>query len=377
MASTKVKPRPASRFELGTVRNLQKMLAVTLSFFDGNGSRNRKEYEDFKAAFKQYIPLPYSGPIAKKIAEIDKSLATFDSAVAQRPKATKDISSIASKMKASFLRGDYKKVLSMKAEAERAVNALKDAAKDSRRRVSNHRNPFQIDDPMFFLSSDFLRVFSKADMYALIDKDLSKTRYTYLKLPSEKLKDFQYIVHFANELQPSDSPIEISGDKFVKWQDYFYSDVKGFEDLKKMVDEYLHSNNQSLIPKIMDKMEGFPELVEANERLKMATRTLYRGIGGNDRTPPSERDIEKETKRAKFVATSRQSGVAERFAEGRGHVMGGRTHEWGVIITYSVKPKGIVLDTNVFGGLYGEAEVLVLPSALKAIDYEWLDEIER
>lgn len=39
--------------------------------------------------------------------------------------------------------------------------------------------------------------------------------------------------------------------------------------------------------------------------------------------------------------------------------MGGPTNESGVILEYSVNPRSIVLDSSIFGGVYGENEIII------------------
>ena len=80
--------------------------------------------------------------------------------------------------------------------------------------------------------------------------------------------------------------------------------------------------------------------------------------------------ILKQEKKNKWVSTSKYDDSAKNFAMQKGHLMGGRNNEWGLLLTYKVNPNSILLDTEIFGSIFGEAEVLIDTSKAKLVDYE-------
>lgn len=55
-----------------------------------------------------------------------------------------------------------------------------------------------------------------------------------------------------------------------------------------VIDEYVKTNNKSLIPELLDIIESDDELFEANETAKSSCTLLYRGLALDKSIPDTE-----------------------------------------------------------------------------------------
>ena len=119
------------------------------------------------------------------------------------------------------------------------------------------------------------------------------------------------------------------------------------------VNSYLYSNDRDKIPSIINQFKKFPDLENEMKNIEKGT-TVYRGVNIHDTELAKEREQD-----VKYVATSLFESVAENFAKAKGHLDKERGNETGVMLVYSINPESIVLDTNIFGSVYGEREILI------------------
>ncbi|OYT14743.1 MAG: hypothetical protein B7C24_16715, partial [Bacteroidetes bacterium 4572_77] len=238
--------------------------------------------------------------------------------------------------------------------------------------VAEIRNPFIKQSNWLFQSTGLLKNFDLVDMNNLINKDFSKFKYSYLNFPSKHLNDFEYLVIFAQKLRDSKEEVGIDLAEFNEFIDFLYQAKGDWEDLRKLVDKYLHDNDKKLIPKILKELDNFPELKEMNDKQKKKLKTVYRGVSGEGEYATSKdiKSILAQEKKNKFVATSKFDDSAKNFALRKGHLMGGRNNDWGLLITYKVNPASIILDTEIFGSIFGESEVLIDTTKAKVQGYE-------
>jgi len=139
-----------------------------------------------------------------------------------------------------------------------------------------------------------------------------------------------------------------------------------------MVTNYLHNGDKKLIPRILKELDDYPELKATNDKRKRQIKQVYRGIGGVGHSSSSKviKDMLAKDKKQKVVSASRYDDSAKNFAMHKGHLWGDRNNEWGLLVTYKTSPNSIILDTAIFGGIFGEGEVLIDASKAKVDTYE-------
>jgi len=364
-------PQEITIDERKIIKSFVEMLKVTYHFYQ---KPTVEEYPTFKSNIAPYLKLPFSEPLKRRIEKLDIEFSKIDNAIAEAPKVLESFSKDVAKLEALFKSGNFKQGASFAKVLHAKMEHLKTSQVKHQEVLKGGKNPFKIDDPFFFQTTDFIRSFSISDMEDIINTDFSKFKYSYLNFPKAKLENFQYLVYFIQELKDSTDPVELGSGKFNKWSDFFYMGHEDYGEIKKLVDSYLRSNNKTIIPKILELLDKLPELKAANEKLKKETKTVYRGVGGYSNededagSTPSRSDVEKEDKKRKFISCSSSRYVAEKFAKMIGHLESGRRSDWGYVITYRVNPDAIILDTDAFGGIFGEDEVLVDATKAKISD---------
>lgn len=216
--------------------------------------------------------------------------------------------------------------------------------------------------PSFFGTTHLIDSIGSDD-YEKIEKiDTSKPIYTSIEFP--KVEEFDYVMYWLQQLQ------DHSGNKvFEKSHTYsfrIHSKVaninnKDYDELLKLTNKYIHSNDKSLIPKILDLIEKVPSVKQANEVRKKEIKKVYRGLGFSSEDNFSEEEILDKEHKLKYVATSDLRGSAKNFALQKGHLEheDRRRSEVGYIIHYKVTPESVILDTQVIDTAFGESEIII------------------
>lgn len=366
--------RTASDDEIVMAQAFQDLTKLSLEFFSGKAGapKSQKDLKKFRKEVKRFSNYPFARKMQKLADRIGKDLGTKFQA--KRPSVrksnTQELIALGERLAAALVSGKPDVVA-----ADRALelaNQVRNAGTDLE--LAHYRDPHHLEDPMIFSRPGFLQQFDHEMMEALVNKDLSKFKYTYLTLPSDKMGDFTYMVHWINELSDSSEDKELSNKEFTAYSEFAYSG-EAFDKIKSLVDRYLHGNSKKLIPEILKAMSDVPDIEKTNEAAKKKITTVYRGVplaDQDDEDDPEsyrirpaydvddvlERDLEQ-----RYVATSTSRHSARNFALQKGHLTSdeGRRSKEGVIIEYSVTPDSIVLDTSIFGGLFGESEVIIIP----------------
>jgi hypothetical protein len=206
-----------------------------------------------------------------------------------------------------------------------------------------------IENPLIFRSNNFLRQFEKEDISFVANRDLDKYKYSYLNFNELSMNDFQYLAYYIMKLSDKPETTIIKGTEAEKSFKMAYSG-KDFDTLLELVEDYLSDNKKEHIPEILRLIDKFPNIKEANENSKKMITTVYRGYPTDESEPLDD-----------IIATSKSKNVARRFAMQIGHFESedNRRSDIGTIEEYSVTPDAIVLDTTIFGGIYGEEEVII------------------
>jgi hypothetical protein len=350
---------------------LQGMFKVIHGFFSEK-SKSRAGYILLKTELAPYLKLPFAKPIVNVIKSMDKELGTIFSARKGLDKNLKSFNSKVDKFISLLKSGNVDAFIKMSKQMAPLNQAISKARTSTESTVSQIRNPFGKESNWLIQSTGLLKNFDLVDMNTLINKDLSKFKYSYLNFPSKHMNDFEYLVIFAQKLRDSKEEVGIDQQEFNMFTDFLYQAKGDWKDLRKLVDDYLHSNNKKLISKILKELDNFPELKQMNDKQKKKLKTVYRGVGGEGEYATSKdiKSILAQEKKNKFVATSKFASSAENFAQQKGHLMGGRNNNWGLLITYKVNSASIILDTEIFGSIFGESEVLIDTMKAKVHTYE-------
>jgi len=356
--------------------SFQEFLQTVLKHFEHDKSilSDFRDYQNFKKDLKRFHNYPWFERVTLWFKKHDADILTHfkDRRAAVRVDLSQieSINNIAEKaLKAKNEQAFLSAIQKVRQTATVVVRAQDKTA------LKYARNPIKVEDPMFFQSNNFLRSFYNSNMQKIVDMDLDTYKYTYLDLPGRSGTNYLFMAHWMMQLQESPEPMELSGDRYVKWTKFVY-DTDEFDELQKIVKEYMNMNNKKLIPKIQDMMKKFPSLIQANENLKQQTKTVHRGIALASDEMLSDSDIIKQDKNNKYIATSSQFHTALLFAANVGHVEGlsARRSDEGRVITYSVSPESIILDTSVFGSKFGEGEIIIDATKAQVQDIADLDD---
>ena len=351
-------PGEVPRDVVRTLKLFQTVLRIVFEHYHSEYRRDKRgqlrsleEFKSLKAKLKQYQSVPFVRPIFAQIEAINR--AYIEKYQSQRQLKKQNISAPLAAVMAAWNTKNISAIL----QAARPVSAL--VAQHQRATaepLQGKFNPYYIENPLFFISASFLEMFEREQIEAVMNLDLNEYRYSYLPLPPDKQGDFQYLGYYMLKLRNTQDPVSITGKDAKKYFDLAFSGSK-YQELVTDITNYLHNNDKALIPKIVAGIQEFPEIAELNEKAKQGIERVYRGVGGE----PSVTRILQQDRATRFVATSTSHSVAENFALQRGHLEDRRTRrvEDAVIITYAVGPESILFDTTVFGGLFGEGEVLI------------------
>ena len=351
-------PVEVPRDVVRTLKLFQTVLRIVFEHYHSEYRRDKRgqlrsleEFKSLKAKLKQYQSVPFVRPIFAQIEAINR--AYIEKYQSQRQLKKQNISAPLAAVMAAWNTKNISAIL----QAARPVSAL--VAQHQRAAaepLQGKFNPYYIENPLFFISASFLEMFEREQIEAVMNLDLNEYRYSYLPLPPDKQGDFQYLGYYMLKLRNTQDPVSITGKDAKKYFDLAFSGSK-YQELVTDITNYLHNNNKELIPKIVAGIQEFPEIAELNEKAKQGIERVYRGVGGE----PSVTRILQQDRATRFVATSTSHSVAENFALQRGHLEDRRTRrvEDAVIITYAVGPESILFDTTIFGGLFGEGEVLI------------------
>jgi len=366
-----VKVKPITSAEKKALQKLQGMFEVVYEFFSEK-NKTKAGYFLFKQNIAQYLKLPFAKPLVSIISNIDKELESIQGARKDLDKTNKQFNAKVDKFIGLVKKQDINGFIKMSKEMASINKSIQKALTSTEGTVKEIRNPFKKESNWLFQATGILKNFDLVDMKKIIDIDLSKFKFSYLNFPSKHLNDFEYLVIFAKKLRDSDEEVGIDQEDFHRFTDFLYQAKGDWQELRNMVDDYLHRNNKNLIPKIIAKLDEFDELKLANDNQKKKLKYLYRGVGGEGEYQSKKAidKILKEEKKRKIVSTSKFKDSAENFAMHKGHLMGSRNNDWGLLITYKVNPNSIILDTEIFGSIFGESEVLIDTSKAKVDNYE-------
>lgn len=360
---------------LDVLKLFQDVLKITNSFFQEGSKEDRRghlnslrDLKKIKQELSRFHNYPFINTIMKQIENLNSEATEWLQSKRENKQLT--IPSLANdiaRAKAAWKTGDREAVKAASKMLIKKMDVSTIAKQSEKEVLRKYKNPFYIENPLIFQTNDFLKVFEKQDMDEVITKDLTKFKYSYLKLPASRHSDFQFIAYFILQLRDAPGEIELSSHQINKYFEMAYSN-EAYASLTRMVKRYLSSNDKSLIPEIAEKLKEFPDIIKANKMALSKIDTVYRGVAFSDEDDEdddavfdAETVIANDAKKS-FLATSKFESVAERFALRIGHLESrSAARSSGVVVEYSVDMDSLVLDTNIFGGIFGEDEIIMNP----------------
>ena len=346
----------------------QEIVRLTLDVFssaDGRGA-NLAAYKALKKAMKRFSNYPFIQVFSNSFAEWDAELISLFQNKRHGERKKVEIVQASNHLMKLFMSQNIPSAYQYAGEVRQMIDSMKDAPIKVNDVISQKRNPIFIENPLFFGRQGLLKKFEQSEMKELISKNFDEYCWTYMRLPEEKETDFEFIVHWIQQLRNTSDPVALDSSLYSMYSQFAYSS-RDFEILQGLVDRYLRNNDRDIIPKILAMLEKIPDLKQTNDDQKKEITKVYRGIPSADLSLDG---IEAEDQKRRYVATSISQRVAERFAFGITHLERGRRSEEGVILTYRVTPEAILLVTRIFGGVYGESEVLIDATKAELIDMD-------
>ena len=348
-----VKPRPVTAEEKHLAMAFQEALRLLVEFSE-IASPKPEQYQIFRNKIMRYSNLPFFGQIKERLAEIDQKLASIEATSLAEPShmfemIKKTEHALRSGNAHAFV--EFAHHLHVEEHQDRWVNPT-----DIIKKWPHHA--WHKQNPLFFGTTGILDQFEKEDQKEVLDINLDKPLWTYLTIPDNKLSDYEYMIWWILHLCFSPDEVTIEDRDFKIYAKYAFAGPE-FEQLEKLIQNYLSSNEKSLLPDILKLMIDIPEVAKLNAQRKQEIHIVYRGIPVTENM--SNKQIIVEDFKNHYIATSTSNRAARNFALRKGHLESdeARRTEDGVIITYSVTPSAILFDTSILGGIFNESEVVV------------------
>ena len=376
-----VNVREINEHEERLASEFQKFLKIVKDYTTKKDPKE-KDFHELKKGIEAYKSYPFAQPLLKRMGESEKELTERGEARSRiaDPKFMSGHAQSLAELEKAIESGNWDAAFSQSQELGAMNKALEQSMKSDPSLVSL-RNPYEISSGMLFFSGGaregLLQTFEKSEMDKVINTDLKVNRYTFLPLEEKHLSDFENIVYFIQNLRDVEAPVEIKQRKVKELTQYMQGASAEYQALVVKVNNYLHGNQKKLIPEIIEDMKQFPDLEEANEEAKKDIKVVYRGIPDvqdeEDAGQMTEAEVLEKDKEAKYVATSMTSWSARNFAMQKGHLESEGRSAGGWIIEYKTPIESIVLDTQIFGSIFGEAEVLIDVTKVSDAQIEYFD----
>jgi hypothetical protein len=362
-----VTPRKLNRVEIRFVTMFQDMLRIVKNI---PKEVTLKQLYKYKEQLDKYRKFPFSEPI---INIVDAQIQFGEEILLARGSLTSEYYNNALEkfddVVDRFMSGDYDGVLSHTDFVSGFNNTISKSSRDENK--LSFSNPLLKSTNIFNMGQGdrLITDFDFGDMDSIINKDISKFCYTIMNLPKTRLDEPDFLIYFIQELKDNAKPVRIKTGDMRKQSKLNDADTPEYDELVKMVDAYLHSNNKEIIPQILTLIKKMDSLYKANERSKKKIKTVYRGIKGKY----DKEDLAAMDRKQGFVATTLSYGVAKRFATNRGWIMRNPDAEVeGRILVYNVDYNSIILDTQIFGSAFQEAEVIIDAKKAKLVEVEYV-----
>ena len=385
LREAKLQFRPVDEDEIAWGRKFQEVMAISIDFqkaMEKNGSDPFYLFDQLKKHMQPYFQEPWMRRFHEWVDYRQEDVDQYNASKAHVEKHKDRHEEIFKSGKAVLgdpvaLRAWYKKLGDHKKHLDIVSKGDSHAFPRGRGIAKRYVNPFFKENGLFFGTTGFLSQFVEGEMEDIIKTDLTKA-YTALPYPTQS-EDFEHVAYWFMKLKTNDDEWDVPHHdlkKVTKMQNMNNPDL---DRLYELVASYLKSNDKSALKKAMALLPSFDNFFAKNEQSKNSISVVYRGLV--DRyDPDNEEDVKYNSKmvieediRRGTVATSRHRSVAERFVYTSGaHLIQREVSDSGWLISYEVGPDSIILDTTIFGGVFGEAEIVIDPSRATGYEVEYL-----
>lgn len=384
MVQQSVSVRKITPDEKDMAETFQDFLRTFYSAFSDKDKLDYKKYSALKKSVKRFSNYPWYATAKNFFDTNDKRFLEYFKDRRTKNRVTyEETKQINDHVLQIFNSKNVDKIISMKAELTRYTDAYIKASRDISREVSN---PLNKANPMIFGSKNFMFKFEQDEVDQILSKNLSEFKYTMMPQSQTNAEDYQYMAYWIMQLKDTDEDVVLNAGNLKKYAEYVY-DTPEFKEYLKKVKSFLSDNKRSLLPEILEELQLYPSLKSANDKQKQKIDTVYRGIGfyaeDHDDTM-DENDIMAEEKKRRILSTSKRKYVAQNFEHMIGHMESGRRSDVGYMITYELTSEAVLLDTNIFGGIFAEDEVIIDFNKIKGYDikisykrdddYDWDDD---
>jgi hypothetical protein len=313
----------------------------------------------------------------RMLQHLDELLASHDKMLSAGDRLQDkhaDLKNGANDLKAAFLSGDRGAMRKHKKALDAHIDDLDhhvNAPGSAHRAIENEFT----ESPSVFGSTRLMQRIGSDELTKVKALDFSKTLFTNIDFPHGASDSIDHALYFLLQLSESPKTRRVTDASDLRQHSKIkYATDKGFNELMRLMEQYLHSNDKTLIPRIVELINANPALKAANEKAKLKVKTVYRGLGFSEDDNVSQKKVMAGEKKRKYVATSISRHAAKNFALQKGHLEDedSRRSEVGVMLTYSVTPAAIVFDTRVLDVAYGESEILIDATKAKLTNFEEL-----
>ena len=359
---------PSDKIEV--LRTFQEALRAIVNIYHSGGSSDKrgqinslKEYMSLRDSLRRFHNYPFMVPVLKQFSQIEKELQ-------QHMEAAKEVNNFSDKLDGML--GDV-----ISAWKSGNTSTIISATKPLTNFVKNYRtsktnvlrgkfNPFYIENPLIFQTNDFLKVFEKSEIETVLNTNLDTHKFSYIPMNDLAETDFQYMAYIILNLSNEPVTVTLTGKDLARYFEISFGG-EDYKTLINLVQDYLSTNEKSAIPKIIDLIHKFPKIREANDNAKETITKVYRGY------PKSDGD-KSTMQQSDFIATSKYMSVAKRFALQIGHLedSSSRRSDTGIIDTYDIVASDVLIDMTIFGGIFGEGEVIIRNNPKKIVDTDYV-----
>lgn len=368
-----LRPRPLSPVEVSKSKAAVKAIRIIYSFLKKHRAKDEYTVQDVQDLHDDLVAL---GNKVKFIKDVELEIRNVLTAYEKSTKSGDVIMSNRGALKQHIgnLRSSFmsNNKASMKLHSAKISDFLQkidhhvDVPGSVHRVVSNHYTA----QASIFGSMRLLDTISTDDLAEVAKINFDDTLYTTIDYPHGKEDTFDYVLFFLQHLKTSPKPVRINDTEHFRLHTQVENSSSAkFDELKAVVDKYLHSNDKALIATILKLINGIPSIKKANDTQKRKVKIVYRGLGFSGEVPSIEQILKTE-KAHKYVATSTSRHTAKNFALQKGHLEteDSRRSEVGIILVYEVTPDSILFDTKVVDTVYGESEILIDATKAKLIE---------
>lgn len=322
-----------------------------------------KIFAKYKNAFDEFKQEPWGGYFTSWIQRTDSNISTYNKNKKIISSGQSESDNILKQGIAALKTREASKFLAF-ARANKTYLQAKNDQRNNEYDSIARAPKLTKSASILFQNAGFLQEIRPEDLEKIATMDLSSA-YSGMSFPLET-EDVEKVIYWFSKLADKPKQVEVSKGDMKKVLTLKYGDKEGFEELTKNLDNYLKSNSKEDLKKVLNSVGKIPELKEENEKTRRSLKKVYRGI-------VRKFDPDRE-KSQEFVATSKYEDVAERFVYyGGAHLLLPNVSRSGYLLEYDVDRSSILLDTEILGSVYNEAEVIIDPRKANLVSVKELD----